>query len=501
MYHPFFLRKITNFSKCLALTLGLTSLAIIPNIAPAQESVQKQSDVIVVGAGLAGLSAARSLTTQGYSVIVLEANDRVGGRTWTKQLPDGGWVDMGGQWVGPGMNNILALAESLGLKTFPSYYQGKSIFIYNGKRAEYSSDIDTGTFPLPEADLEDYRVVLKKIDAFASEVPAEAPWNAPHAKEWDSQTVASWMENNVSTPGARFLLRVFIHGYFACEPSDVSFLHFLFYIKAGGGFHKLHTAGIALRFIEGTQPISQKIAEQLGDRVMLNMPVSEIDQTGENIIVSTKNGRFQAKQVIVAMSPPLASRITYHPILPADRDQFTQRVPMGSTIKVHAVYPKAFWREKGMSGMVISEDDDASLTVDNSPPNGEPGILGGFFEGQESRRWAGHSEADIKRIVLASFVKFFGPEAANPIAFYIADWGNQQWARGCFTSVFPPGAWTGFPDSIRKPVGRIHWAGTETAIQWYAYMDGAVSSGKRAADEVVKELTKGNTKTKSWEKK
>ncbi len=491
MTHQSFQNKTMILLKYLALTLAC--LAIIPNGVLAQEIVQKEADVIVVGGGLAGLSAARSLVAQGHSVIVLEANDRVGGRTWTKQLPDGGWVDMGGQWVGPGMNHILELAESLGLKTFPSHYEGKNIFIYQGKRSEYSSGVDAGTFPLPEADINEYQAILKTIDAMATEVPAEAPWNAPHAKEWDSQTVASWMQNNVKTAGTKYLLRVFLHGYFACEPSDLSFLHFLFYIKAGGGFHKLHSAGIALRFIEGTQPISQKMAQQLGDSVVLNMPVKEIDQTGKNIVVTTENGRFQAKHVIVAMAPPLASRISYRPILPADRDQFTQRVPMGSTIKVHAVYPKAFWREKGMSGMAISEDDDVSLTVDNSSPSGKPGILGGFFEGQESRRWAGRSDEEIKKTALASFVKFFGQDAANPTAFYIADWGNQPFARGCFTSVFPPGAWTGFPDSIRKPVGRIHWAGTETAIQWYAYMDGAVSSGKRAADEVIKELAKDNS--------
>lgn len=485
-----FLKRLCRY----VVIAGMTSLALLSNVVVAQE-INKQADVIIVGGGLAGLSAARTLTAKGHSVIVLEANDRVGGRTWTKQLSDGSWVDMGGQWVGPGMNNILELAESLGLKTFPSHYQGKSIFFYNGKRLEYSSGVESGAFPLPEEDLKEYRDILTKIDEYAAEVPSEAPWNAPHAKEWDSQTVASWMQNNVKTPGTAFLLRVFLHGYFACEPSDVSFLHFLFYIKAGGGFHKLHSAGIALRFIEGTQQISQKMAAELGDRVMLNMQVREIDQTGSGVVVTTQNGRFEGKQVIVAMAPPLASRITYRPILPADRDQLTQRLPMGSSIKVHAVYPKAFWRETGMSGMVISGDDDVSLTVDNSPPSGEPGIIGGFFEGQESRKWAGRSEEDIKKTVLESFVKFFGPQAANPTAFYIADWGNQGWSRGCFTSVFPPGAWTGFPESIRKPAGRIHWAGTETAVRWYAYMDGAVSSGKRAAEEVIKDLdTQGETK-------
>lgn len=447
-----------------------------------------KADVIVVGGGLSGLSAARLLTAKGYSVIVLEANDRVGGRTWTKKLPDGGWIDMGGQWIGPGMDHILQLSDSLGIKTFPSHYEGKSIFLFNGKRGEYSSNIDTAAFPLPQEDLDEYQALLKKIDAFASEVPVDAPWKAPQAKEWDSQTVATWMENNLKTKGAKFLLRVFLLGYFASEPSDVSFLHFLFYIHAGGGFHKLHSSGIALRFIEGSQQISQKMAEELGEKVRLNRPVVEIDQRGETVLVSTEKEHFEAKHVIVAMAPPLAARISYLPILPADRDQFTQRAPMGSTIKVHAVYPTAFWRKKGLSGMVISEEDDVSLVVDNSPPEGKPGILGGFLEGQEARIWASRSEEDLKKMVLEAFVKFFGSDAKEPIAFFKADWGNEPWARGCFTSVLPPGVWTGFPGAMRKPVGRIHWAGAETAVQWYAYMDGAVSSGQRAAVEVIGEL-------------
>jgi len=366
--------------KKIGITLILAILLIeLPNIVLAQEDIQKRADVIVVGGGISGLSAARLLAANDYSVIVLEANDRVGGRTWTKQLPNGAWIDMGGQWIGPGMDSILALAESLGIKTFPSHYQGKNIFIYNGKRNEYSANVEEGTFPLPSADIEEYQSILKKIDALASEIPIESPWLAPKAKEWDSQTVATWMKDNLKTPGARYLLSVFLHGYFASEPSDVSLLHFLFYIQAGGGFHKLHSSGIAWRFVEGAQQISQKMAQALGDSVILNAPVKEIDQSGSSVIVTTPKGRFEASQVIVAMSPSLASRIYYKPILPADRDQFTQRAPLGASIKVHAVYPKAFWRSKGLSGMVISEEDNVSLVVDNSPPSGEPGILGGVL--------------------------------------------------------------------------------------------------------------------------
>jgi monoamine oxidase len=388
------------------------------------------------------------------------------------------------------MSHILSLANSLGITTFLSHCQGNNIFIFEQKRTEYFSAVDPSAFPLPEADLEEYRSVLKKIDALALEVPIEAPWNAAQAMEWDSQTVASWIQDNISTIGARFLMRAFTLGYFASEPSDVSFLHFLLYIRAGQGFQKLHSFGNGLRFIEGTQQVSEKIAQQLGERVILNTPVQEIDQTGDTVVVLTAHGCFEAKQVIVAMAPPLAARISYRPRLPADRDQFTQRAPMGSTIKVHAVYPDAFWRKKGLSGKVISNDDDVSFAVDNSPLNGEPGILGGFIQGQKARQWAGCSEDDLKKMVLEAFVKFYGPEAALPLAFYKLDWSDEPWVRGGFSSVLPPGVWTGFPGAIRSSVDRIHWAGTETAIGWYASMNGAVSSGERAAQEVMQEISR-----------
>jgi monoamine oxidase len=454
----------------------------IPHLTAAHENAKNQADVIVVGGGLSGLSAARTLVAAGHSVIVLEARDRVGGRTWTKQGEKGVWIDMGGQWIGPGQTHVLALAKTLGLTIFPSFDTGNGILFYKGTKGSYS--LKNEVFPFPAEDVNAYHEAMAKIDELAKTVPVDAPWKAPHAEELDGQTVASWMDSSVPNERARFLLRVFMLGYFASEPKDVSFLHFLFYVNAGGGLHNLHTAGIAQRIVGGTQQLSDKMAQQLGGRVVLNTPVREIDQTSGGVMIKTDHGNFSGKYVIVAMTPALSGRIIYQPVLPADRDQFTQRAPMGSSIKLHAVYPEAFWRKKGLSGQVISGEDPISLVVDNSPPEGKPGILAGFIEADEARKWSNRSEADKKKATIAAFVKYFGPEAASPTAFYQVDWAAQPWSRGCFSGVMPAGTWTGFPDVLRKPVGRIHWAGTETATQWYAYMDGAIASGERAGNEV-----------------
>jgi len=445
--------------------------------------MERKVDVIVVGGGLSGLSAARSLSVAKRSVILLEARDRVGGRTWTETNTAGGgwWIDMGGQFVGPTQERILALADAVGVSRFPAYHDGTDILIFRGKRAEGPA----GTFPIPEVDLLELAVAFEKLDALAQQVPTENPGSARHAEEWDSQSVETWMRNNLQSPAARFIMRAGILGYLAVEPRDISFLHLLFYIHCGGGAENLHKFGLAERLQGGAQAVSNAVAKQLGDVVIFNTAVHEIDQTGESVVVHTNNGLFEGKHVIVAIPAALAGRIFYRPNLPANRDGYTQRSFMASTIKVHAVYPTPFWREQGLSGQVLSDEPPLDVTHDNTPPSGTPGIMAGFIFGQNGRDFADKSPEEIKSAVLKSLMKFFGPKAAAPTDFYIANWPSETWSRGCYSGQMPPGVWTSYPNALRTPVGRIHWAGTETATRWWGYMDGAVRSGERAAEEVL----------------
>lgn len=483
--------KVTFFSflKCVISALVIDLCLGWSQMVAAQPPANEKADVIIVGAGLSGLSAAHTLVSQGYSVIVLEARDRVSGRAWTKPYP-GAWIDMGAQYIGPGQDHILGLAKTLGIKTFPAYYEGTSIYVFNGKQGTFSM---TGSMPLTAAELQEFHETEKKLDDFAATVPVDNPALAPRAEEWDSQTLATWIRDNVPTSRVKYLFHTFVQGYFAAEPKDVSFLHFLFYIHAAGGLDQLHGSGLLWRFDGGVQQIADKISQQLSKSIRLNMPVREIDQTMQGVTVVTENQQhFDAKAVIVAMSPTLTSRIIYKPSIPANRDQFTQHAPMGTSIKIHAVYPTAFWRKKGLSGQVLTDSDDVTIIVDNSPPSGKPGILAGFLEGKEGRKWADLPQSELKKMAIAEFTKYFGSEAASPEAFFIANWAQETWSRGCYSGVLPTGVWTGFPGEIRKPIGRIHWAGTETATAWFAYMDGAVSSGERAANEVIHDFKKGH---------
>jgi monoamine oxidase len=441
-------------------------------------------DVVVVGAGLAGLTAARELAGAGLDVQVLEARDRVGGRTLNHSVGERpeDVVELGGQWVGPTQLEVMALAEELGLATYPTHTEGKNLFEADlGKVKRYS-----GTIPmLGPLVMADYGRADLRLKRLIKKVSAEAPWEAPNAERLDEQTFATWIRGAARTRIAREALALLCRAIFAVEPADVSLLHILFYAASAGGWDDLaDTEGGAQqdRIVGGSQLISLRMAEELGDRVQLSSPVRAIRTEAEGVVA----GGTRARRVIVAVPPTLAGRIEYDPPLSASRDRLTQRMPMGSVIKCMAIYDEPFWREDGLSGQATSLPGPAQVIFDNTPANGSPGVLLGFLEAREARVLGVATEAERRDAVVGGLTRIFGQRAAQPSGYVEKNWSSEPYSRGCYAGVFGPGAWTAYGTALREPIDRIHWAGTETATRWMGYFDGAVQSGKRAAAEVMR---------------
>ena len=441
-------------------------------------------DVAVVGAGLAGLVAARDLLAAGLSVLVLEARDRVGGRLLNHTLKGGAVVEVGGQWVGPTQDRVLALAEELGVGLYPTYEEGEHFLAVNGAVKRYSGD----DFALPEDALADVGETQQRLEEMASTVPLEEPWRAAQAAAWDAQTLDTWLVANANTEIGLGYWRTLVPALFSAEASEMSLLHFLFYCRSGGTIDRLvatHGGAQESRLEGGSQHLASRLAEQLGDVVRLGSPVRAIRQDDRGVEVTYNGGVVEAGRAVVAIPPTLAGRIRYSPALPPLRDQLTQQVPMGYVIKVQIAYPEPFWRAEGLSGSVFSLDDEVSVIFDNSPPDLSCGVLLGFLEGAHARLAGRLPPQERKELILSVFAKFFGSRAANSDEYVEKDWATEEWSRGCYGGRFGTGVWTGYGEALREAVGRIHWAGTETAEIWNGYMDGAVRSGERAAHEVL----------------
>jgi monoamine oxidase len=452
------------------------------------------ADVVVVGAGFAGLTAALRLKQAGKSVIVLEARNRVGGRAHNAPIPGGQVTERGAAFIGPTQDHIAELAREVGVGTFPTFDTGDNVYVRDGNRSTYSDTGITGTAPPDPIILPDLALVVTMLDQMATKVDVNSPWTAADAASWDAQTLQSFIEAHSVTPQFRELIPAATRPIFGAEPRELSLLFTVFYIAASGNEQNVGTfernfntrmGAQQDRFDGGTQLVALRVAKRLKKRVHLKQAVRRIVQENHGVTVLTKRLRVRAKHVIVAIPPTLAGRIDYRPDLPPERDQLTQRLPQGNLTKVACVYDRPFWRDAGLNGTAVSTDGFVNATFDDTPPGGSPGVVFGFVGGDKSREFNALPANQRKAAILAQFSQFFGPAAASPIDYLESYWAGERWSRGCPVGIAGPGVYTGYGPALRRPVGRIHWAGTETSTYWNGYMDGAVRSGERAAAEVL----------------
>jgi monoamine oxidase len=462
--------------------------------APARQARRRTrtADVAIVGAGLAGLTAARKLTAAGRSVVVLEARERVGGRTLNADLGGGNVTELGAQFIGPTHDRIAALAKAVGVATFATYNAGQDISIFSGRRGTYPATPGIPTDP----DITTILGPILQLDKLATEVPVDAPWTAKRAREFDRQTLQDYKAANVSNPIGAAAFDLACRVIWGAEPRELSMLYALAFI-AGAGNARTPGSLVRLittpngaqesRFVGGSQRVSERVAERLGRRVVLGTPVRRILQNGDGVRVIASGLTVNAKRAIVTVPPVLALDIAFSPVLPRSKLRLLRGLRPGHTIKAEAVYPRPFWRDAGLSGQCIG-DAPVAATFDNSPPDGSIGVLMGFIVGAPARRHHGLPAAQRRAEVLESLAGYVGDAARTPTGYVEKDWTDDRWTKGCPTAHTPPGVLRRYGPALRRATGRVHWAGSETSTFWQGYMDGAVRSGERAADEALHAL-------------
>jgi monoamine oxidase len=442
-------------------------------------------DYCVIGAGFAGLTAALRLKQAGRSVALLEARDRVGGRTWTVTRDDGVWIDRGGAWIGPGQDRIYALMEEFGVPEYKQHNDGDAMMVVDGKKHRYGGKIPWTMSPWAAANL---GIALATVEQMCKTIPREAPWEAKDAAEWDRISIGDWLERNVLSKAAREMLDMALGGTYTTDASETSLLWMLLQMGSGGGptFVISGKGGAQdARPVGGMGAIYRPMVAELGDALQLSRPVRKITQDRDGVTVDADGLTVRARRAIVAIPMAIAGSILYEPMLPMDRSFLNQRMPGGAVIKTSIFYDDAFWRADGLSGQCAAPGTAATLCIDACTDTGNPGIMCVITEGRAARRLTRLDEADRKAAVIGELVDRFGEKASAPVEYHEQNWSIERYSGGGMISHTPTGVLTEYGPALREPCDRIHWAGTESSAIMCGWIDGAIRSGERAAAEVM----------------
>ncbi|MDT5111890.1 MAG: monoamine oxidase [Mycobacterium sp.] len=443
-------------------------------------------DYCVVGAGFAGLTAALRLKQAGRSVALMEARDRVGGRTFTEVRDDGLWIDRGGAWIGPGQDAIYALMKEFGVPSYKQYVDGDAMMFIDGKKYRYKGTIPLSMSPFAVANI---GAVFLELTHMCKSIPLEAPWEAPKAQKWDQLSWAAWLNKNTLSKPAHELLESAISGVYTSAASELSLLFVLYQMASAGGpsfVLGVKDAAEDARPVGGMGALHRPMVAELGDSIHLSQPVRSIFQDADGVVVRSDDMVVRARRAIVAVPIAIASQIIYEPMLPVDRSFLHQRMPLGAVFKIALVYDEPFWRADGLSGQSFAPGSPANLTIDSCTDTGRPGVLTVITEGPEARRIGQLTEPERRKAVLDAVAERFGDKALSPVDYVEQNWTVERYSGGGMIAHSPPGVLTEFGPALREPCGRLHWAGTESSAVMYGFIDGAVRSGERAAAEVMR---------------
>ncbi|WP_243232937.1 NAD(P)/FAD-dependent oxidoreductase [Microbacterium sp. CIAB417] len=444
-------------------------------------------DVVVIGAGAAGLTAANDLRKAGLSVAVLEARDRVGGRLWTDTI-EGAMLEIGGQWISPDQQALIDTVAELGLTTFSRYREGDSVYVGpDGTVTRFTGDV----FPVAPATAAEIERITADLDAMVAEIDPDRPWAHPKAAEWDTISWDGWLRSQTDDDEAVRNLAFATGSAMLTKPTHAfSLLQSLLMAASAGSYSHLVDADFILdkRVVGGLQQVPLLLAERLGEDVLLGQPVRSLTWDQDGVVAEAASVTVRARRAILALAPVLYPRISFVPPLPRLQQQMHQHISMGFVIKVHAVYDRPFWREQGLSGTAFSPYELSHEAYDNTNHGDERGTLVGFVSDRNADDLFRLDAAERKERILESLSHYYGPEARNPIVYYESDWGSEEWTRGAYAASFDLGGLHRYGADLRTAVGPIHLACSDMAGAGYQHVDGAIRMGHRAASEILEEL-------------
>lgn len=445
-------------------------------------------DVIVIGAGFSGLSAARILHEKNITFKLLEARERIGGRVYTKKYENGKYLDFGGQWIGPGQDRMYELCEIYGIRYFETYNSGKHVLDLNGKVKKYK-----GLIPkLDILSLINLDWVMRKIERLAKNIPLESPWTHKNATEWDNISLADFVGRNCKTKACHQVIRLALQTVFACELNEISLLHALFYIRSGNDLNTLiniKDGAQQHRIDGGMQLLADKIAERFKSEILFNHAVQSISSDIDGVLISGDGFELRCKKVIVAIPPPLIRDIRFTPSLAIPFTHFLKKSEMGKVAKCFMVYSSPFWRKAGFSGQVFSDESTYYQAMfDSSPDEGNYGIILAFSIGERQDRLFSFDKEKREDLLLEALEKYFGPEAGYPLFYEDFSMSEEPWSKGCYAALISKGVWTKYQKPWASNQDPIFWAGTEASTEWYGYIEGAVRAGEKAAKESIRAL-------------
>ncbi|MFJ6678671.1 flavin monoamine oxidase family protein [Microbacterium sp. NPDC091382] len=441
-------------------------------------------DVVIVGAGAAGLTAANELRKAGLSVAVLEARERVGGRLWTDVI-DGAMLELGGQWVSPDQDALIDTVAELGLDTFSRYREGDSVYVGpDGAVSRFTGEM----FPVSPETERTIDEITRRLDAMVAEIDPDRPYAHPKAAEWDTITWDAWLRQQTDDDEAVRNLAFATGSAMLTKPTHAfSLLQSLLMAASAGSYSHLVDADFILdkRVVGGLQQVPVLLAERLGDDVFLNRPVRTLEWSDAGVTAHADGLTVRARSAILALAPVLYNRISFVPPMPRLQHQMHQHISMGFVIKVHAVYETPFWRENGLSGTAFSPYEICHEAYDNTNHDDPRGTLVGFVSDRNADDMFRLTAEERKERILESLSHYYGPEAKDPVVYYESDWGTEEWTRGAYAASFDLGGLHRYGADVRTPVGPIHFACSDIAGAGYQHVDGAIRMGRLAARNIL----------------